>query len=161
MDYIVTFTAQYLMIFSVLACIYLYFVLDQRKRKSFVLTLFIGGVITLLLAQLGSMLYDNPRPFISDGSTALFSASLDNGFPSDHTLLAAYLGFVAFFYRRWLGVTLLAIAFLVGWARVAGGGHYFVDIVGSFAFAAAGVWVAKVTTDRLLKTNLPEPTKEK
>ena len=107
----------------------------------------------MLLAILGSYLFNNPRPFISDEVTPLFSSGLDNGFPSDHTLLAALLSFAALVYSRRLGVALLILAFIIGWARVAGGVHHGIDVLGSFAIAGVAVLAAKSIMDKQLKKN--------
>ena len=116
----------------------------------------------MLLAVLGSYLFDNPRPFISDGVTPLFSSALDNGFPSDHTLLTAFLAFAVLVYSRRLGIALLILAFIVGWARVAGGVHHAVDVLGSFAIAGVAVLAAKSIMDKQLKkdnSKTPNETK--
>jgi undecaprenyl-diphosphatase len=63
----------------------------------------------------------------------------DNGFPSDHALLTAFLGFTILIYSRALGAVLLVIALLVGAARVAAHIHNPQDIVASFVIAAFSV----------------------
>jgi len=48
----------------------------------------------------------------------LFAYPADNGFPSDHTALAATVALVVMTYRRWLGAALPAAGIVLGVARV-------------------------------------------
>jgi undecaprenyl-diphosphatase len=132
MDSLITFVAEYLVIAPAVATLYLLWKLRAKKRRNLVFILVATGILSFILASVAGHLYYNPRPFINDGVTPLFSASSDNGFPSLHTLVAAFLGFAALTYSfRW-GVALLMIAALIGWARVGGGVHHLVDVCGSF-----------------------------
>lgn len=142
MDNLIIATAQYLIIVPVIFTIYLTLNLQGQNRKNYIILLVAGGLLALILAKLGSSLYDNPRPFISDGVTPLFAPRDDNGFPSDHTLLAAFLGFAALYYSKKIGVLLLVFALIIGWSRVAAGVHHAVDIAGGFL--AAGLAVLSV-----------------
>jgi len=160
MDAFITFCAQYLIVVPILATGYLLYSLDTKTRKQYLILLVGGGALTMLLATAGAYLFENPRPFIGDGVTPLFSSSLDNGFPSDHTLLAVYLAFAALIYSQSLGILLLAVAVVVGWARVAGGVHHGIDVVGSVFFAGAAVLTVKVIMDRQLKKAEPKTPTE-
>jgi undecaprenyl-diphosphatase len=134
MDSITTFAARYLIIVPVAAVAYILLSLKGRKRKEFLILLLTSGVLSLLFAKIASHLYYDPRPYIKDGVTPLFAHSGDpNGFPSDHTLFSAFVGFAALSYSKRIGAALLVVAALIGWARVASGVHHFVDILGSFA----------------------------
>ncbi len=143
MDGLITFCGQYLILLPVLATVYLFFKLDKSNRNQYLLLVVAGGVLALILAVIASQLYNNPRPFLSDGITPKFSAGHDNGFPSDHTLLAAFLAFAALVYLRRLGILLLVAAVLVAWGRVAGGVHHGVDVLASFILAGLAMIVAK------------------
>ena len=52
----------------------------------------------LPLKTLGSTL--TPRPFVVQHVAPLFPRDADNGFPSDHTLLATFFAVCVFFYSR-------------------------------------------------------------
>jgi membrane-associated phospholipid phosphatase len=98
-----------------------------------VVLLFCSGFISILLAKVGAHLFNDQRPYISDGTAPLFPHSGDpNGFPSDHTLLSALLAFTALYYSRPAGIFLLVVAAFIGVARVAAHVHHAVDIIGSF-----------------------------
>lgn len=142
MDGFITFCGKYLIAVSVTAVGYLYYKLDdKKKRKKLVMQLLIGGILALVMARIATKLYDNPRPFVSDGSQALFHSSTNNGFPSDHALLASFLAFTAFIYSRMIGKVLLLVAVLVAWGRVAGHVHHGIDVIASFAIAGLSVYI--------------------
>lgn len=132
--------AKYLILISILGALYLLRRLEKHRRNFFIL-LVAGGILSILLAKIAGKLYSDPRPFIKDGVVPLIRASRDNGFPSEHTLLASLIGFSALVYSKKLGVALLIIAAFVGWARVYSGVHHLVDIVGSFAITAISTWL--------------------
>jgi membrane-associated phospholipid phosphatase len=132
MDVLITFVAKYFILIPILVNVYIFIKLNKEKRQEMLVLLFFMGIISIILAKIGAHLFDNPRPYISDNTPALFNHSGDpNGFPSDHTLFSAFLAFGALSYSKKAGIFLLAIAILVGWARVAAHVHHAVDIVGS------------------------------
>ncbi len=156
MDALITFCGQYLIILPVLMTAYLLYKLDTKLKKQYLLLVIAGGLLALVLALVASHFYSNPRPFLSDGVTPKFSSATDNGFPSDHTLLAAVLAFASLVYSRKLGVLLLVVAVLVAWGRVAGGVHHGVDVIASFALAGLAVLITK----NLLARSLPQKLKD-
>ena len=86
-------------------------------------------VIMVVLIKFAAALYTDPRPFVVDPSIKpLFAHPADNGFPSDHTALAATVSLVVMMYRRWLGAGLLAAGIVLGAARVAARAHHAPDI---------------------------------
>lgn len=140
MDGVITFAGQNLIIFSIVGTIFLILKLPGKKRQQLITLLLVSAVFSLALAKLGHHVYENPRPFITDHTPAIYTSSIDNGFPSDHTLLAALLGFVALAFSRKIGIGLLIVALLVAWGRVAGHVHHFTDVFASFAIAGAVTW---------------------
>jgi membrane-associated phospholipid phosphatase len=133
MDSLITFIAKDFILIPLFATAYVWLNLKGKQRREMLLMLVCAGILSIVFAKIGSHLYNNPRPYISDGATPLFAHSGDpNGFPSDHTLLASFLGFVTLYYSRRIGAAILVVAALIGWARVAAHVHHLVDIVGSF-----------------------------
>src|SRR5689334_18645840 len=100
MNGLIRFAGQDLIILSVLITAYFVFKLPRKNLKKFLFVLLASCILSLVLAKVGHHLYDNPRPFITDHTAALYDSSIDNGFPSDHTLLAAVLGFVVIAFSR-------------------------------------------------------------
>jgi undecaprenyl-diphosphatase len=99
-------------------------------------------VLSYIFAQVGGLLYNDPRPFIVGHFQPLISHAADNGFPSDHALLAAALvALVALVDLPWaLPFALLAI--VIDWARVGAGLHHVIDVVGSSVVVALATLIA-------------------
>lgn len=151
---IVTFVAKYFIILAVLGALAVWWRLAGDQKKRFIVYAIVGAVFTIVLAKLGSHLHHDPRPFVTGHFTPYFSHAPDNGFPSDHTLLASFLAFTVWHYRRRAGWWLLGIAVLIGLSRVIAGVHHMQDIIGSIVFALVGTWLAWWLMQRLMP---PEP----
>jgi undecaprenyl-diphosphatase len=106
--------------------------------------LIVGGALAFSFAVLAGHLHYDTRPFVTHHLVPLIPHAPDNGFPSDHALLTAFLGFTILVYSRVLGAVLLVIAFLVGAARVAAHIHNPQDIVASFVIAALSVAITEL-----------------
>ena len=141
MNSLIVFVAKYFLYLSVLL-VALYWLRSTTSTKiEMGFRLVVGGLIALALAKVGAQLYYSTRPFVSDHVTPLFAHAPDNGFPSDHALLASFLGFTVLVYSRRAGVILLINAVLIGAARVGAHVHHPLDILGSFVFSALAVLV--------------------
>jgi undecaprenyl-diphosphatase len=109
------------------------------------------GVVGILLVVSGAAWFD-PRPFVVDGRPPLVPHGADNGFPSDHTTMAAAIAGVVLAFRRRIGIALLLGAALVGASRVTVHVHHVPDVVGGFALgllaAAVGVWLGRLVIAR-------------
>ncbi len=130
-DILIIFGAKYL-IFIVLIFAFIYFLTLPRNKQKEIVTF---GIITLLLTYIVALIaghcYYNPRPFVLGHSTPLVAHSPDNGFPSDHMLLASAVAMIIFFFNKKVGTGLGLLAILIGTARVLAGVHHYIDIVGS------------------------------
>ncbi len=89
----------------------------------------------LRLDLIGNLLYVDPRPFVVGHFIPLIPHVPDNGFPSDHTLLAAALAAIGMYWNKWLGLALWVIAIAIAIARVYVGLHHPIDVLGSIVFA--------------------------
>lgn len=139
MHSLIIFVAKYFIFLSV-AVVGIYWLSAKVSVKlSFAWQLVAGGILALALSVLASHLYYDTRPFVSHHLVPLIPHAADNGFPSDHALLAAFLAFTMFLYSRRVSFLLLIIAVLIGWARVAAHIHGPIDIVGSFVIAGLAV----------------------
>ncbi len=155
MHEIVILVAKYVIFLSAILMLWLFLKLAGAKKKEFIVVGLLGAVLAILLAKLGSNLYYDPRPFIAGHFTPYFSHGNDNGFPSDHTLLAGFFTFLAFRYSKKFGWFLLFLALFIGMARVKAGVHHSIDILGSFVISAIAVWVAGLLVG---KTGKRKPT---
>jgi len=141
MHELVILVAKYFVIVPLIIVAFVWLQLEQKDKLRFVLLAVASGIVALVLAKIGSKLYYDPRPFITGHFTPYFPHANDNGFPSDHTLLSAWLGFLALTRQRRLGALALLFAVLVGGARMIAGVHHLLDIVGSFVCAAVAVGI--------------------
>ena len=149
MHEIVIIIAKYFIVLSSLAALFVWLKLERNQKKTFILEGLIGGLIALALAYIGSRLYHNPRPFVVGHFTPYFSHGNDNGFPSDHMLLASVLAFMCLKYSKLWGWVLIVLAILIGTSRVIAGVHHSIDIIGSAVFAALGITLAQVVISRI------------
>lgn len=141
MHSLIIFVGKYF-IFLSLAAVGIYWLSAKTSVKlSLAWQLVAGGILALALSVLAAHLYYDTRPFVSHHLVPLIPHAADNGFPSDHALLAAFLAFTMFLYSRRASLLLFIIAVLIGWARVAAHIHNPIDIVGSFVIAGLSVIV--------------------
>lgn len=148
MDELIKLIAKYLIVFPVLVNLYIFWKLNSANRKQMAVIAVAGGLLSLILAKVGGHFYQDIRPQFRDGATPLFGHSNNNGFPSDHTLLASFLGLLALGFSKKLGVAVLIAAGLIGWARVAAHVHHLNDILGSFIITAAAYLAVKYLVNK-------------
>ncbi len=151
MDAVIIFLANYLIFIMGLIAVFVAY--KAKKHREFILALVLAGILALDLSVLAGTLYYNPRPFVSQGIEPLISHSPDNGFPSQHTVIAMTLTSVIYFYRRRLAAVALVLTLLVGAGRVWAHVHSWIDILGGLAVGAvagyAGVILARYLLSKL------------
>lgn len=119
----------------------------------------VAGVVAAALVAVGvklaGALWIDPRPFVVDHTAPLIAHPADNGFPSDHTALAAAVAAVVLLWHRRTGAALLVVAVLLGAARVAAHVHHWPDVLAGFAIglvcAALGWLVAHWAVPRFAR----------
>ncbi|HEY3531100.1 MAG TPA: phosphatase PAP2 family protein [Nocardioides sp.] len=123
--------------------------MSRPEKVALAVQVVIGLVAVAVLVKLAGAIHDDPRPFVVDPSLhPWFSHPADNGFPSDHTAVGCVTAFLVLFHRRLAGLGVLALAILVGVARVIAHVHHVEDIVAGILIglvaAACGVvcWLA-------------------
>ena len=136
------FSARYLLLLPVLILGVYFFTRPRDEQRRMALFAIPAGILAYALGLLGGHLYFDPRPFVVGHFIPLLLHAPDNGFPSDHTLLAASLASVGMFWNRKLGLVLWIIAIIVAAARIYVGLHHLVDVLGSMVFAliATSLW---------------------
>ncbi|MBI2285228.1 phosphatase PAP2 family protein [Candidatus Saccharibacteria bacterium] len=148
MDAVIIFLASYLIFAIGLMAAFVAY--KAKKRREFILALVIAGILALDLSILAGVLYYNPRPFVSQGIEPLISHSPDNGFPSQHTVIAMALTSVIYFSRRQIGAVALVLTFLVGAGRVWAHVHSWTDILGGLLIGATAGYVGVILARYLL-----------
>jgi undecaprenyl-diphosphatase len=143
-DSLIRFVGRYFFLVSVVVVALYWLRAKVSVKISLAWHLIAGGVLAVVLAVIAGHLYYDPRPFVTHHLVPLIAHSADNGFPSDHALLTAFLAFTMFLYSKRTGIFLLIIALFVSWARVAAHIHNPRDMVGSFVIAFVAVVVVHV-----------------
>ena len=138
MNSIISFCAQYLYLVLGLGAAAYWIMLSNERKLKVIIYGVMTGVIAYILARVGSMLYNNPRPFVVDHVAPLFQHAADNGFPSDHTLITAAIAMAIFAVSKKWGLVLLLGSVIVGYSRVLAHVHHVLDILGSLAFVGIG-----------------------
>jgi len=131
MNIIIIFVAKYFVFISAAIAIVHVARQPRKKQKEMLVFAVILLPLSYVFAKLVSRFYFDPRPFVEGNFTPLLPHAADNGFPSDHTLLAAAIAFAIFHFNKKLGLFLFFLALLVGVARVLAGVHHAADIAGS------------------------------
>jgi len=130
-------------ILAAAAVVWLY--LPRPDKVGMAAQAIVALVIMVVLIKVAAAIYTDPRPFVVDPSIKpLFAHPADNGFPSDHTALAATVALVVMMYRRWLGAGLLAAGIVLGAAHVAAHVHHAPDIAPGVLIAVLAVGAASV-----------------
>lgn len=129
MESLIIFGAKYLWIALLLLALYA-FAKSQQKPRFLKFGAFLFP-ISYLLGVLARATYFNPRPFTISGVEPLIEHTADNGFPSDHALLAASLAVFILIANRRLGILAWVIAIAVAISRVLSGVHHPIDVIAS------------------------------
>lgn len=147
MNFIIVILAKYLLYIIILLA--LFFFLKTGKKLNFIKLSIIGLPLSYIIAKiLNKFIYD-PRPFVVEHTKPLIEHAADNGFPSDHTLLAATVAFVIFVINKKIGLKLIVLAFILGYSRILAKVHSPIDILGSFVIAAFAVFLAQYLGKKL------------
>jgi undecaprenyl-diphosphatase len=155
MDTLITFGAKYLFLAVVLLWAAAWLQASRRHRAEIAWATFIAVVIAAVLDKIAGKLYYDPRPFVSHHVHPLVAHAADNGFPSEHTLFSITLGMVLFLYRPKLGMLALAIALIVGIARVAAHVHSPIDIAGGIAMGVVSGYAGYFAASRWITAKKP------
>jgi undecaprenyl-diphosphatase len=132
---IIILLAEYLyLLIALIAVAFLWFLPKAKKIES-VIILIIAISISLILVLILSHYIIDPRPFVVNNVTPLLPHAPDNGFPSDHTLVSMLAALLVFFFSKKIGSILIALAVIVGVARILAHLHHPLDIIGSIIIA--------------------------
>ncbi|MCX6779910.1 MAG: phosphatase PAP2 family protein [Candidatus Magasanikbacteria bacterium] len=139
MDFIAIFIAQYLIFIIIAVGVAFFLHRPSAEKKEILVFSFITLPIIFIISRICAALYFNPRPFVDNQFLALIPHKPNNGFPSDHTLLASAVAMIIWHFNRKLGSVLMISALLVGLARVYVGVHHYLDIFASLAISSITV----------------------
>jgi undecaprenyl-diphosphatase len=141
-DVLGIFFAEYLPYLLVLAFLVLVYYQKGWRRKVY---LFCEGSLAIILARgivttVIHYFYHEPRPFVYYGFTSLISET-GSSFPSAHAAWFFALALVVWYTNRKWGWWFLALAVLMGVARIYAGVHWPMDIVGGAALGLLCAWL--------------------
>ena len=128
-DSLVVIVAKYFIIIPILIFIFV-FIKNRMQWKKIIVYALLCVIFTLIISSIAAKIYYDPRPFVSDNVTSLFPYTADNGFPSDHTMLAAATTAIILPYSLGWGIISGIITILIGWSRVYAVLHHVIDIIG-------------------------------
>jgi len=98
----------------------------------------LSGLLALGLAPLLGLFHYQPLPFVLGLGRPLIAHEANNGFPSDHASLAFAVVTSLLLSRHALGPYALALAFLVGFARIFVGVHFPSDVLAGALLGTLG-----------------------
>jgi undecaprenyl-diphosphatase len=111
------------------------------QKKQEILLAFFTGSLAWVLAKMLKVFIHTARPFADlPGVHPLFFES-GYSFPSGHATFFMGLAFSIFFQHKKAGYVFMGCALLIGLARIAGGVHFPVDILGGFVLGGAVSYV--------------------
>lgn len=124
---------------------------DHAARLDLVQMLVAVG-LALLLAQVVTLIWPQPRPFAVHVGTQYLDHGTDPGLPSDHVTVFWTLALASLRSRRFAlwGFPLLAVGLVVGWSRIYLGVHFPMDIAAALPVAWAGTMAAGVLRKPLM-----------
>ena len=128
---IIIFGASYLIWIELIFVAVLYMHAHKKDKNHIHKIALVLVPLTYIVAYIASMLYNNPRPFVAENFNPLVYHGTDNGFPSDHTLLASLVAILFISYKKNITYILWIGAVLIGISRVYAGVHHPVDIFGA------------------------------
>ncbi|MEP7167447.1 MAG: phosphatase PAP2 family protein [Candidatus Woesebacteria bacterium] len=142
MNFLIIFGAKYLYIVITIVAGIAFLLSAKKIRENIVRLTIFAFPISFLLAKFLSFFINDPRPFVVEKIQPLIQASADNGFPSDHTLLATTIALVIYTHNRRIGSILFIFALLVGEARVLAKAHHYEDVIGSMVISIVAVTIS-------------------
>lgn len=114
----------------------------QKKKEIFLV--FITSGFAWVVSKILKSLIHIDRPFaVLPDITPLFPET-GFAFPSGHATFFMALAFSLFYLHKRIGYIFMGFALLIGIARVAGGVHYPVDILGGFLLGALVAYSVKM-----------------
>jgi undecaprenyl-diphosphatase len=149
-DNLIIFCAKYLIFILILAVFVIWLRLTPKLRWQFAAAVVLAGMAALIFSKIAGALYYHPRPFVVQNIKPLIAHGNDNGFPSEHALLAMTLSAVVYYYRRRLADWLFGLTFLIGLGRVFAHVHSPIDILGGLVLGILAGFVGFELAKRLL-----------
>ncbi len=146
---LIVFAASYLYLVVLVLALVAGWRASRQEKLQVALIALVALPLAYVLAKLLGLVIISPRPPVTDHIQPLIQVATDNGFPSDHTLLAMTFAMLVLAFNRRGGALLLVLATGVAAGRVLAGAHHPVDVLGSTLIAGAAVTIGGLVEPRL------------
>ncbi|MFA6520448.1 MAG: phosphatase PAP2 family protein [Candidatus Paceibacterota bacterium] len=112
-----------------------YQVFLQKKKE--IIPVFFASILAWIFSQILKYIIQSPRPF--DLFTQVQSIFPETGyaFPSGHATFFMALAVALFLNHKKTGYIFMTFALIIGLARITGGVHFPIDILGGFVLGGA------------------------
>lgn len=130
----------------VMAAVWVGIALWRREQISWAVVVRVAvlAIVAFALSRVFARVIVDPRPYLVEHIRPLAPTATDNGFPSDHTLLAAFLtASLVWFARRFIPVFCVGVLLVMA-GRMGIGAHHTLDVVGSVLIVAISLLAVAV-----------------
>lgn len=150
LDGFMVFSAETLGHLMVVALIML-FLKNRTKYRDMVLVSLISAFVARgIFVSIIRFFYEHPRPFmVFENIKQLINHDISWSFPSGHASFYFALAAGAYLYNKKIGTVYLALAGLIGFARIVAGVHWPYDILGGIALGVATALLIKLLIKKL------------
>lgn len=124
-----------------LAVIFLFFYHKKSPKEVFIV--FFSSSLAWVIAKILKVLVHSDRPFIALKNTNLLFRDDSFAFPSGHATFFMALAVALFFHHKKTGYLFMLFAVIIGIARIAGGVHFPIDILGGIVLGATVAYFVK------------------
>ncbi|MFC1622510.1 phosphatase PAP2 family protein [Patescibacteria group bacterium] len=114
---------------------------EDKKKWQIFWNIILAVSSSYLISQLLSLIKFRIRPFLNSAIKQLINPLSEKSFPSDHTTVVFATSLAVYFYNKKLGILLLALSLLIGFARIYTGVHYPLDVLGGIILGCLSAFI--------------------
>lgn len=142
MSAIAAFCATYILYLMGVALLVALFLRRERLTVNILLRIALMAALAFGLSLVLGRVIPDTRPYLVTHIAPLVDVAADNGFPSDHVLLAATVTTALWWLDRRLILPFAVATLLIMLARMGVGAHHTLDVIGSVAIVLVAFAVA-------------------
>jgi undecaprenyl-diphosphatase len=134
---LIIFLARYGIYVVAVVAVIAWLSLPRSDKLALAVQVVVGLAVVVVLVRVAGALHSDPRPFVVEPRLKpLIPHAADNGFPSDHTAVAAVVAVLVLLFRPLVGLGLLVLTLAIGASRVAAHLHHPQDILAGLVIGA-------------------------
>jgi undecaprenyl-diphosphatase len=146
---------QYALYVVAVAALIVWLTAIRREKINLAIEAIFVMVLATVMIKVAGAAHSDPRPFVQNPALKpLFAHSADNGFPSDHTALAAAIAGLVTPYRRLIGYLLGLLTIALGVSRVAANIHHLQDVAAGLIIGYLAAILGVVLWRQLVRPRL-------